>query len=55
VFKNLLASKNIASLWSSVLMYDLIAGSMYVDGQGPYSGIALGTFQGLDLVEPLYV
>jgi hypothetical protein len=28
---------------------------MYVDGEGPYSGTALGRFQGLDLVEPLYV
>jgi hypothetical protein len=28
---------------------------MYVDGYGPYSGTALGRFQGLDLVEPLYV
>jgi hypothetical protein len=28
---------------------------MYVDGHGPYSGTALGTFQGLDLMEPLYV
>ncbi|XP_021927336.1 basement membrane-specific heparan sulfate proteoglycan core protein isoform X6 [Zootermopsis nevadensis] len=30
-------------------------GTMYVDGEGPYSGTALGRFQGLDLVEPLYV
>jgi hypothetical protein len=28
---------------------------MYVDGEGPYGGTALGRFQGLDLVEPLYV
>jgi hypothetical protein len=33
----------------------LVAGTMYVDGNGPYSGTALGRFQGLDLVEPLYV
>jgi hypothetical protein len=36
-------------------MLDLVAGTMYVDGQGPYSGTAFGAFQGLDLVEPLYV
>jgi hypothetical protein len=36
-------------------LYDFVAGTMYVDGDGPYSGTALGRFQGLDLVEPLYV
>ncbi|XP_069692113.1 basement membrane-specific heparan sulfate proteoglycan core protein isoform X26 [Periplaneta americana] len=30
-------------------------GRMYVDGEGPYTGTARGRFQGLDLVEPLYV
>lgn len=28
---------------------------MYVDGAGPYRGTAAGRFQGLDLVEPLYL
>lgn len=28
---------------------------MYVDGEGPFTGSTTGTFQGLDLVEPLYV
>lgn len=36
-------------------LHDLVAGTMYVDGQGPYNGATLGTFQGLDLVELLYV
>jgi len=47
--------KTLHLLWPIVSLHDLVAGTMYVDGQGPYSGTALGTFQGLDLVEPLYV
>jgi hypothetical protein len=48
--------KTLHLLWPSVLLlYNLVAGTVYVDGRGPYSGTALGTFQGLDLVEPLYV
>jgi len=47
--------KTLDLLWPAVSLYDLVAGTMHVDGHGPYSGTALGTFQGLDLVEPLYV
>lgn len=28
---------------------------MTVDGEGPYTGTAMGTFQGMDLVQPLYI
>jgi hypothetical protein len=37
------------------LIINLLPGTMYIDGEGPYSGTALGRFQGLDLVEPLFV
>ncbi|XP_048508165.1 basement membrane-specific heparan sulfate proteoglycan core protein isoform X9 [Athalia rosae] len=30
-------------------------GTMLVDGEGPYTGIAAGRFEALDLLEPLYV
>jgi hypothetical protein len=36
-------------------MCDVFPGTMYVDGEGPYTGTALGRFQGPDLVESLYV
>lgn len=32
-----------------------VTGDMYVDGAGPYRGTAAGRFQGLDLIEPLYL
>mgnify|MGYP002716297710 FL=1 len=32
-----------------------LSGIMYVDDEGPFTGSTTGTFQGLDLVEPLYV
>lgn len=47
--------KTLHLLWPTVSLHDLVTGTMYVDGHGPYNGTAPGTFQGLDLVEPLYV
>ncbi|XP_034241184.1 basement membrane-specific heparan sulfate proteoglycan core protein-like isoform X2 [Thrips palmi] len=42
--------------WHTVkLMRSRRDGDMYVDGAGPYRGTAAGRFQGLDLVEPLYL
>lgn len=36
-------------------IYATTTGDMYVDEAGPYRGTAAGRFQGLDLVEPLYL
>jgi len=42
--------------WSTVtLSRDKVGGSMKVNGQGPYTGTLRGKYDGLDLIDPLYV
>lgn len=36
-------------------LLNYLLGTLTVDNEGPYTGSTTGTFQGLDLVEPLYV